>query len=83
MAETTIFISAGDASGDLHAANFMAEMEKKFDSCEFVGFGMERMRKAGLRPLGEEDDADGAMWLHNLLRLGDFWRKLRRCRELF
>jgi lipid-A-disaccharide synthase len=43
---------------------------------------MERMKEAGLEPLAK-DDGGSAMWLHNILRIGSFHRRLRLCRRLF
>ena len=42
------YIIAGEASGDLHASNLMAEIKKKDAKAEFRGFGGDRMKKEGL-----------------------------------
>ena len=42
------YIIAGEASGDLHASNLMAEIKKKDPKAEFRGFGGDRMKKEGL-----------------------------------
>lgn len=42
------YIIAGEASGDLHASNLMAEIKKKDSKAEFRGFGGDRMKKEGL-----------------------------------
>ncbi len=73
-----ILFSAGDDSGDLHAANLMRAMRRLRPELEFVGFGMEGMREAGLHPLAE--DRGSAMWLRNLLHLGHLRRRLHLCR---
>ncbi len=83
MADTTIFMSAGDDSGDLHAANFMEAVKDIQPDASFIGFGMERMREAGLEELSAGADEDSAMWLHNLIRIGDFYNRLNACRKLF
>jgi len=84
MAPKTIFISVGDDSGDLHASNFMRAVRARDASVEFVGFGMERMKAAGLKPLGEgQEDRGSAMWLHNVLRFAEFGRRLAACRRFF
>lgn len=41
------YIIAGEASGDLHAANLMAELKKKDPNAEFRGWGGDLMRKQG------------------------------------
>ena len=82
--KTTIFMSAGDDSGDLHASNLMRAMRSLGAEAEFIGFGMQRMKEAGLRPLeGEEDARGSAMWFHNVLRISEFRRKLTFCRDYF
>lgn len=42
------YIIAGEASGDLHASNLMAEIKKKDPKAEFRGFGGDLMKKEGL-----------------------------------
>ncbi|MFO7956432.1 MAG: lipid-A-disaccharide synthase [Candidatus Brocadiia bacterium] len=81
MAEKRILMSVGDDSADLHAAHLMRAMREREPQLRFVGFGMGRMQAAGLEPL--EESRDSAMWLHNVLRIGDFRQRLRRCEELF
>lgn len=41
------YIIAGEASGDLHAANLMAEIRKKDPKAEFRGWGGDMMKKQG------------------------------------
>jgi len=42
-----IFVSAGEPSGDLHAANLIQSLRKRLPDAEFFGFGGERMEQAG------------------------------------
>ena len=42
------YIIAGEASGDLHAANLIAEIKKKDPQAEFRGWGGDLMRKQGV-----------------------------------
>jgi lipid-A-disaccharide synthase len=79
MAEIDILLSVGDASGDLHAANLMRAIRALEPETRFAGFGMGRMAEAGLESLAEVESADGAMWLHNVLRLGRYRRRLAAC----
>lgn len=44
----TILISAGEASGDAHAARMVNELRKIDHTLKFVGMGGENMRKAGV-----------------------------------
>ncbi|MEA2630920.1 MAG: lipid-A-disaccharide synthase [Chloroflexota bacterium] len=67
-----IFVSAGEPSGDLHAANLIREMRRRWPDAEFVGYGGPRMEEAGatvLFPLVEM----AVMWfLRVLLNLHKF-----------
>ena len=51
MNKKRIFISAGEPSGDLHAARLMAEIKKIYPEIEFVGLGGNRMEAEGLRSI--------------------------------
>jgi lipid-A-disaccharide synthase len=44
-----IFLSAGEPSGDLHAANLIRSLRKYFPNAEFEGFGGDKMAQAGAR----------------------------------
>lgn len=45
---TKYYIIAGEASGDLHASNLIAEIKKKEPNAEFRGFGGDLMQQQGL-----------------------------------
>lgn len=47
----TIFISAGDPSGDIHAANLMSELLLLDNTLKFIGIGGPKMQKLGLIPI--------------------------------
>ncbi|MFQ3593922.1 MAG: lipid-A-disaccharide synthase, partial [Gemmataceae bacterium] len=42
-----IFLSAGEPSGDLHAANLIRRLRAKHPEASFIGLGGERMKQAG------------------------------------
>ncbi len=42
-----IFISAGEPSGDLHAANLIHSLRRHFPDAQFVGYGGTKMEQAG------------------------------------
>lgn len=46
-----IFISAGEPSGDLHAANLVASLRNRLPQAEFLGLGGPHMQRAGVRLL--------------------------------
>ncbi|MHC4593192.1 MAG: glycosyltransferase family protein, partial [Planctomycetota bacterium] len=83
MAGKRIFLSVGDDSGDLHGAGLMRAIRKLDPDVGFSGFGMARMVEAGLEPIEADGQQDSAMWLHNVLRIGRFRRRLARCRAHF
>lgn len=45
---TKYYLIAGEASGDLHASNLVAELKKKDPNAEFRGFGGDLMQKQGV-----------------------------------
>lgn len=45
---TKYYLIAGEASGDLHASNLIAEIKKKDPNAEFRGFGGDLMQKQGM-----------------------------------
>ncbi|MBX6316279.1 MAG: lipid-A-disaccharide synthase, partial [Isosphaeraceae bacterium] len=46
-----LFISAGEPSGDLHAANLVRSLRRRLPEAEFVGFGGPNLARAGVRLL--------------------------------
>mgnify|MGYP000300517206 CR=1 FL=1 len=51
----TVFVSAGEASGDAHAARMIKELKKLDNHLTFVGMGGEKMRQAGVKILTDID----------------------------
>lgn len=45
---TKYYVIAGEASGDMHAANLIAEIKKKDPNAEFRGFGGDLMQRQGM-----------------------------------
>lgn len=62
----TIFFSAGEPSGDLHAANLMRELDRRHPQIEFVGYGGPRMAAAGCK-LHADLTALAVMWILRVL----------------
>ena len=61
-----IFLSAGEPSGDLHAANLVRSLRERMPDAEFVGFGGPHLEKSGatvLYPLVEL----AVMWFGRVL----------------
>jgi lipid-A-disaccharide synthase len=61
-----IFVSAGEPSGDLHAANLIRALRARLPDAEFVGFGGARMTAAGVLLLYPLVDL-AVMWFWNVL----------------
>ena len=61
-----IFISTGEPSGDLHAANLVLSLKKRLPDAEFVGFGGPRMKAAGATLLYPLVDL-AVMWFGRVL----------------
>jgi lipid-A-disaccharide synthase len=78
-----IFLSAGEPSGDLHAANLIHSLRRRCPDAEFVGYGGPRMAEAGaevLFPLVEM----AVMWfLRVLLNLHKFLGLVGRADRYF
>jgi lipid-A-disaccharide synthase len=78
-----IFVSAGEPSGDLHAANLIRELGRRLPDAEFVGYGGPKLEEAGaaiLFPLVEM----AVMWfLRVLLNLHKFLGLIGRADRYF
>jgi lipid-A-disaccharide synthase len=61
-----IFISTGEPSGDLHAANLIHALRERWPDVEVVGFGGPRMKEAGANVLYNLVDL-AVMWFGRVL----------------
>ncbi len=65
---TRVFISAGEASGDLHASSLIRELKARTDGLEFFGLGGELMRSEGAE-----------LWYDlKVLAVTGFWEVVKR-----
>ena len=74
-------IVAGEASGDLHGADFAAALLAREPRCELFGIAGERMRAAGVRALVQMEDIAGlglAELSSTIRRTAGAFRTLRR-----
>jgi lipid-A-disaccharide synthase len=79
---TTILISAGDLSGERHAADFVRALSQRMPSARFVGMGGAAMAAAGVElHVDQRNLAVGGFLeiLGSLGRLARAWRGMRRC----
>ena len=78
-----IFLSAGEPSGDLHAANLIHSIRRRRPDTEFVGFGGPRMAEAGAKILFPLVDL-AVMWFARvLLNLHTFLGVVRQADRYF
>jgi lipid-A-disaccharide synthase len=55
-APRSIMVSAGEASGDYHAAELVRELRRRWPECVFFGCAGPHMREAGVRPVIRSED---------------------------
>jgi len=65
------FFSAGEPSGDIHAATLIETVKKRSPDSQFVGFGGTKMEQAGCRLIADLTQF-AFMWLRNVL--GNYFR---------
>ncbi len=82
MSEPRIFLSAGEASGDLHAAALAAELRALLPKAELFGLAGPRMVAAGVEPIVEFDSLVVMGLAEIVSRLPFFVRLRRRVRRL-
>jgi lipid-A-disaccharide synthase len=78
-----LFISAGEPSGDLHAANLIRRIRAKRPDVSFVGLGGERMKEAGCEIVFPLTDLAVMGIFPVLASLHKFHHVLNRARESF
>ncbi|MDO5554681.1 MAG: lipid-A-disaccharide synthase [Planctomycetia bacterium] len=83
MTRPLFFFSAGEPSGDIHAAQLILELRRRFPRAEFTGYGGPEMEKAGCRVLVLMTEL-AVMWLGRVLwHLPTFLRHIRRAGAFF
>ena len=78
---TTYFLSAGDASGELHAAELVSELRRLDSAARFLGLGGSAMEKAGVElVVHQREIAVGGLVevLRDVGRVVGAWRRLHR-----
>jgi lipid-A-disaccharide synthase len=78
-----IFISTGEPSGDLHAANLIEALRARLPEAEFVGFGGPRMKAAGATLLYPLVDLAVMWFLQVFLQIGTFVKLLVQADRYF
>lgn len=72
---TRVLISAGEVSGDLHAAAVIRALKERISDVEIAGIAGARMQQAGCRPLHNMEEL-------NVMGLGDVLAALPRIRRV-
>lgn len=83
MRRPLFYLSAGEPSGDLHAAGLIRELKARFPDARFVGFGGPEMEKAGCRLEVDLTESPVMWFLQALVKIPFFARCLKRAREFF
>ncbi|HUK86521.1 MAG TPA: lipid-A-disaccharide synthase [Terriglobales bacterium] len=73
-----VLISAGEASGELYGAQFMAALRRRLPGCEFFGVGGEKMRAAGCDILIDARELSVVGITEVLPHVAGIYRKFRR-----
>ncbi len=79
----TIFIVAGDQSGDTHAAKLMHELSQKIPLVKFIGIGGEAMERAGLRSLVPLSEISVVGFWEVAKKYRYFKRLIAQCEQIF
>lgn len=75
------YIIAGEASGDMHAANLMKYLRKKDHEADFCGFGGDLMKNQGLQLIKHYHDLAFMGFTQVLLNLRTIFINLSLCKQ--
>jgi len=81
---TTLLLSAGDASGELHTAPFVEAFRRRVPDARFLGLGGTEMEKAGVELVVHQRElAIGGLVevLRDARRIVSAWRRMKRALE--
>jgi lipid-A-disaccharide synthase len=81
--EPRIFLSAGEASGDLHGATLARELQRIYPNAHLFGLAGPRMAEAGVEPIVDFDRLVVMGFVEVVARLPFFLSLQRRLRRLF
>ena len=83
LSRMKLFFSVGEPSGDLHAANLIAELRRQQPALEFSGFGGPRMAAAGCDLLHDMTDLAVMGLFPVLAKLPTFFRLVAQADRCF
>lgn len=73
----SVFISAGEASGDYYAALLLEELRRRWPDADFFGCAGANLREAGLRPVIQAEDLAVVGIVEVIGHLPRIWRRFR------
>ncbi len=77
----TVFIIAGEASGDLHGANLVQEIRRQDPAISFFGVGSRRMKEAGVHLVADASEISVVGLTEVLLHIRDIYRVQQRIKH--
>lgn len=77
----TVFISAGDPSGDIHASKLMAKLKLISPDIKFIGIGGKNMEAEGLESLTDIKDISVVGFLEVAKKLRFFTDLMNKCKK--
>lgn len=83
MSGRTIFIVAGENSGDIHASKLMSHLKRLKSDLRFIGIGGKRMEKEGLQSLVPLESISVVGFFEVLRNIYFFREILQNCKRLF
>jgi lipid-A-disaccharide synthase len=76
MSSRDLLVVAGEASGDLHGARLVTELQRMIPDLSVFGLGGDELQAAGLDSVAHSSEI-------SVVGITEVWRILRRARELF
>lgn len=77
----TYFLIAGEASGDLHAANLIAALKKQDPGAKFYAYGGDEMKRAGAELLSNYRDIAYMGFITVAMHSRVILRAMKRCKQ--
>lgn len=77
-----VFISAGDPSGDIHAARLMSRMKEIIPNVEFIGIGGDRMQAEGLQSIVPIQEISVVGFWEVLKKINVFRNLMSNCKDI-
>lgn len=77
-----IFISAGDPSGDIHAAHLMSKLKEIVRNVEFIGIGGEKMQAEGLQSIIPIQEISVVGFWEVLKKINIFRKLMSDCKNI-